>query len=162
LPTVETHQRLDPAEAQWIRSAQDGDRAAFARLIESHYERLHRWLYHLTHDGHAAEDLTQETFLKAFANLQRFAAGSNFRAWLFRIAHNTFLNQRRSAARQKGALPEELCDRTTPLGTSTAELSPCTETALEIVNRLRAAKAAYGKSEQGLMEPRFAENAFLS
>jgi len=53
-------------------------------------------------------------------------------------------------------------DRVAPLATSAAELPPCTESALDIVNRLRIAKAAHGKSEQGLMEPRFAENAFLS
>jgi RNA polymerase sigma-70 factor (ECF subfamily) len=53
-------------------------------------------LCHLTRDGHNAEDLAQETFLKAFAALNSFRAGSNFRAWLFRIAHNNFVNQRRT------------------------------------------------------------------
>ena len=50
----------------------------------------------MTHDRHAAEDLTQETFLKAFAGLNRFQAGTNFAAWLFRIAHNNFANGRRA------------------------------------------------------------------
>src|SRR5205085_1216604 len=71
---------------------------------------LHRWLYHLTHDRHAAEDLTQEAFLKAFAALDRFRAGSNFGAWLFRIAHNAFLNQCR-ADRRRQALPDDLPGR---------------------------------------------------
>jgi RNA polymerase sigma-70 factor (ECF subfamily) len=109
LPTVDTSDRVThDDEARWIRGAQAGDRAAFGRLVEAHYDRLYRWLYHLTHDAHTAEDLTQEAFLKAFANLGRFRPDSNFRAWLFRIAHNTFLNQRRAAARQKGTLPEDL------------------------------------------------------
>ena len=102
--------RLLAEEHRLIRSAQQGDRPAFARLAESYYERLYRWLYRLCHDRHAAEDLTQETLLKAFAGLDKFRAGSNFRAWLFRIAHNNFINQRRAAVRQRENLPDGLAD----------------------------------------------------
>ena len=49
----------------------------------------------------------QEAFLKALANLGRFAAGTNFRAWLFRIAHNAFANQHR-ASRPRAPLPDDL------------------------------------------------------
>jgi RNA polymerase sigma-70 factor (ECF subfamily) len=91
-------------------AAQGGDRAAFAALAGTYYDRLYRWLYQLTRDRHGAEDLTQETLLKAFAALDRFRAGTNFRAWLFRIAYNSFVNQRRSTARQRESLPENLPD----------------------------------------------------
>jgi RNA polymerase sigma-70 factor (ECF subfamily) len=87
-----------------------GDRTAFARLIDRYWDRLYRWLCHLTHDSHAAEDLAQESFLKAFAGIASFRAGSNFRAWLFRIAHNNFVNQRRGRHGQKLPLPLELAD----------------------------------------------------
>src|SRR5229473_3918417 len=70
-----------------IHAAQKGDRDAFAVLVERYWDRLYRWLYHLTHNRHAAEDVAQETFLKAFAGLASFKAGTNFRAWLFRIAY---------------------------------------------------------------------------
>jgi RNA polymerase sigma-70 factor (ECF subfamily) len=95
-------------EAEWIRAAQDGDRSAFARLVERYWDRLYRWLYQLTRDRHAAEDLTQETFLKALAAIKSFRPGSNFRAWVFRIGHNNFVNQKRSERRTKHQLPEEL------------------------------------------------------
>ena len=98
-----------PAEEErLIRAAQKGDRPAFAALVESYWDRLYRWLYHLGRDRHAAEDLAQETFLKAFAGLHRFRAGTNFAAWLFRIAHNNFANQRRAAARRPEALPDDV------------------------------------------------------
>jgi RNA polymerase sigma-70 factor (ECF subfamily) len=97
-------------EDRLIRSAQRGDRNAFAALVEHYWDRLFRWLYHLTHDRHAAEDLAQETFLRAFAAVERFRAGTNFGAWLFRIAHNAWANQRR-AARQREPLPAELPGR---------------------------------------------------
>ncbi len=94
-------------EADWIRAAQDGDRSAFARLIERYWDRLYRWLYRMTRDRHLAEDLTQETFLKALAAVKTFRAGSNFRAWVFKIGHNNFVNQKRADRRTKHQLPEE-------------------------------------------------------
>jgi RNA polymerase sigma-70 factor, ECF subfamily len=97
-------------EHRRIVAAQRGDRPAFAQLVESYWDRLYRWLYHLTHDRHTAEDLAQETFLKAFVGLKKFQAGTNFGAWLFRIAHNNFANQCRAAARQREPLPDELAD----------------------------------------------------
>jgi RNA polymerase sigma-70 factor (ECF subfamily) len=103
--------RLLAEEPQLIRDAQAGDRAAFAVLIDRYWDRLYRWLYHLTHDGHAAEDLAQETFFKAWAAINRFQAGTNFRAWLFRIGHNNFVNLHRSRVAQKQALPAELPSR---------------------------------------------------
>jgi RNA polymerase sigma-70 factor (ECF subfamily) len=100
--------RHDPRdETRLVRAAQEGNRPAFAALVEAYWERLFRWLYQLTRDRHLAEDLAQEAFLKAFAHLDRFEAGTNFRAWLFRIAHNAFANQHR-AARPRAPLPDDL------------------------------------------------------
>lgn len=95
------------AEAEWIRAAQSGDRSAFAQLVDRYWDRLYRWLYHLTRDRHAAEDLTQETFLRALAAVKSFRPGSNFRAWVFRIGHNNFVNQKRSERRTKHQLPDD-------------------------------------------------------
>ena len=94
-------------ETDLIHAAQRGDRSAFATLVELYWPRLFRWLYHLVHDRHLAEDLAQETFLKALANMERFRAGTNFRAWLFRIAHNGFANHVRATHKRRSALPEE-------------------------------------------------------
>lgn len=97
-------------EHRLIVAAQQGDRPAFAQLVEQYWDRLYRWLYRLTHDRHTAEDLVQESFLKAFAGLKKFQAGTNFSAWLFRIAHNNYANQCRASARQRETLPEDLPD----------------------------------------------------
>ncbi len=91
-----------------LHAAQQGDRQAFAVLVERYWDRLYRWLYHLTHNRHAAEDLTQEALLKAFANLSRFRAGSNFRAWLFCIAYNSFVNQWRAPGRVRLPFPNQV------------------------------------------------------
>jgi RNA polymerase sigma-70 factor (ECF subfamily) len=93
------------------RATQEGDREAFTALVKRYWKRLYRWLYHLTRNQHAAEDLMQETFLKAFAGLQRFRAGTNFAAWLFRIAHNNFANHYRHTQRGSRPLPDDLPTR---------------------------------------------------
>lgn len=119
-------------EAEWIRDAQAGDRSAFARLIERYWDRLYRWLYHLTRDRHAAEDLTQETFLRALAAVKTFRPGSNFRAWVFRIGHNNFVNQKRAERRTKHQLPE---DAAAPEIGGSVEVAVENREALEMVNR---------------------------
>jgi RNA polymerase sigma-70 factor (ECF subfamily) len=98
-------------EHMLIHSAQQGNRQAFAVLAERYWDRLYRWLYHLTHNRHAAEDLVQETLLKAMAGLTGFRTGSNFQAWLFRIAYNSFVNQWRAASHCRQAFPRELPTR---------------------------------------------------
>jgi len=97
-------------EAELVRKAQGGDKPSFATLVDRYWERLYRWLCRLTRNGTVAEDLTQETFLKAFAALKSFQAGSNFRAWLFRIAHNNFVNQRRANRHTRVPLAPEIAE----------------------------------------------------
>ena len=78
------------------KAASDGKQpvAAFEELamplLNSVYN-LARWL---TRNDHDAEDLVQETYLKAYRNLHLFRAGTDFRAWIFRILRNTFLTSR--------------------------------------------------------------------
>ena len=96
----------DP-ETAWVVAAQAGDRDAFARLVEHYWDRLYRWMYQLTRDRHKAEDLTQETFLKVLAALGSFRTGTNFRAWLFRIGHNNFVNLKRAERKNVQTLSDD-------------------------------------------------------
>lgn len=75
-------------------------------LVEQHWEPVYRLVYHLCGNLHDAQDLAQETFLKAMAAAGSFKAGSNLRAWLLRIASNAFLDMRR---RRKTARARSLC-----------------------------------------------------
>lgn len=105
-PDLDEH--LGDEESEWLAAAQRGDRQAFTRIVERYWDRLYRWLYQLTRDRHRAEDLTQETFLKALAGLDSFRLGTNFRAWLFRIGHNNFVNLKRSDRKRGPLLPEDV------------------------------------------------------
>lgn len=99
---------LPAEEAEWITAAQAGDRAAFAKVVEHYWDRLYRWMFHLTRDRDKADDLVQETFLKALAALKSFKPGTNFRAWLFRIGHNNFVNLKRIEKRTGAPLPDDV------------------------------------------------------
>ena len=87
---------MQHAEEQlWVQRAQAGDRQAFAVLVEYYWARVYRWLYGLTHNGHTAEELTQEAFLKAWTALPELQEVATFRPWLFCIARNSLISARR-------------------------------------------------------------------
>jgi RNA polymerase sigma-70 factor (ECF subfamily) len=96
---------IEPDDSEWVRKARAGDRAAFAALVDRYWDRLRRWLLSLTEREHLAEDLTQEAFFRAWTALPRLQAEITFRVWLFRIAKNLFLDQRRGP---RGVEPEAL------------------------------------------------------
>jgi RNA polymerase sigma-70 factor (ECF subfamily) len=118
-----------------VRSAQRGDPEARAELVERYWERVYRWLYRLTRDRHAAEDMAQETFLKAFAHLDRFRAGTNFGAWVFRIAHNNYANHCRAAGRRR-PLPDELAEELADAGSGPEEEAQGRETLRQLAGAL--------------------------
>jgi RNA polymerase sigma-70 factor (ECF subfamily) len=66
----------------------------FEELATPLFGQLYDYAHWLTRDGSEAEDLVQETYLKAFRGFGSFSAGTNFRAWIYRILRNTFLTSR--------------------------------------------------------------------
>jgi RNA polymerase sigma-70 factor (ECF subfamily) len=76
-----------------------GDRSKFEGLIKGHLDSLYRTALRMTRNSADAEDLVQETCLKAFRYFDRFEEGSNIRAWLFKILTNLFINRYRREAR---------------------------------------------------------------
>ncbi len=75
------------------------DRVAFERDALALVDRLYAVALRLTRNEADAEDLVQDTYLKALRSSGQFEAGTNLRGWLFTILHNTFLNQRRDRGR---------------------------------------------------------------
>ena len=83
-----------------MRAAIAGDEPAFAALAERHRRELHVHCYRMLASFDEAEDAVQETFLKAWRGLPGFDGGSQFRAWLYRIATNVCLDMRRRSSRR--------------------------------------------------------------
>src|SRR6058998_2689318 len=74
-------------------------------------DSLYRTALRLTRVPADAEDLVQETYLKAFRAAERFEPGTNLKAWLFTILHNTARNRARDRARDTVAIDSEAVDR---------------------------------------------------
>ncbi|GAB4529855.1 MAG: sigma-70 family RNA polymerase sigma factor [Anaerolineae bacterium] len=86
-------------ETQTIRSAQQGDLAAFNRLVMAYQGMAYNVAYRITGDADAAADACQEAFLSAFKNIQKFRGGS-FKSWLLRIVTNACYDQLRYKGRR--------------------------------------------------------------
>lgn len=81
--------------AQGIRlgtSQNDRPAAGFEELAMPLFDSLYNFARWLVHNSSEAEDLVQETYLKALRSFASFQPGTNFRAWMFRILRNTFLS----------------------------------------------------------------------
>jgi len=81
--------------------------ASFEELSMPLFDQLYNFAHWLTQDRSEAEDLVQETYAKALRGFSGFQAGTNFRAWIFRILRNTFLTSR-TGLKVAGQSEEEL------------------------------------------------------
>ncbi len=91
-------------DRELVDRAREGDSVAFGQLVRRHQQRIFRLALHMLHDRAAAEDVTQETFIRAHQALARFDGRSEPYTWFYRIAVNLSLNAIRSrkAARVTG------------------------------------------------------------
>src|SRR5437016_7743978 len=82
---------------------------------------LYRAALRLTRVPADAEDLVQDTYLKAFRAADRFEPGTNLRAWLFTILHNTARNRLRDRARDNVSVDSDVVERATDIPASTGQ-----------------------------------------
>lgn len=92
-----TRVRVDPAEK----------RRRFESLAEPLAREILNAALRMTHDRDDAEDLAQESFVRAYAGFHQFESGTNFKAWLYRILTNTYINQYRKRARTPDSIAWE-------------------------------------------------------
>src|SRR5437588_10249273 len=82
-----------------VSRARTGDPDAFRLLVERHSQPIFRVAYRMTGNEHDADDVVQETFLRAYRQLDRFEERANFGTWLHRIAINCALDLLRARGR---------------------------------------------------------------
>jgi len=83
------------SERSQIKGMLAGDRLACEEVISRNYESVYRFIVCLCGDRSLAEDLTQETFVSAWAEIERFRGNSSITTWLHRIAYNKFIDSKR-------------------------------------------------------------------
>jgi RNA polymerase sigma-70 factor (ECF subfamily) len=91
-------------EAETIKRATQGDEAAWVALMQAHQQAVLRLAYLLLRDADEAEDVAQETFIRAFRALHTFDRERPLRPWLLQIATNLSRNRQRSVRRYLGML----------------------------------------------------------
>ena len=82
-------------DAELIRAAQQGDRAAFEELVRQYDQPVLRLALHLTGSEHEAKDIYQEAFLKVYRNLGSFRFECSFYTWVYRIVTNLCMDHLR-------------------------------------------------------------------
>lgn len=123
------------SDEQWVAGIRRGDAGAFESLMARYGDGVRRHLAGIVRDQAAAEDLTQEVFLRLWTRAEQWECRGSFRGWLFRIATNLALNHLRSVRRRReeplspptgegdaeADLPERLIDALAPDPAATLE-----------------------------------------
>jgi RNA polymerase sigma factor (sigma-70 family) len=129
----------EPDSELIVRVAIDDDRPAFAELVRRHQSAVRRFLRHLSRpDDALADDLAQETFVRAYRNISRFRGDSAFSTWLLGIAHNQWRNARRRLS----------VDRPAPDASPMEDPSPSPADAAALRQDLAAALSRLSAEEQ--------------
>jgi RNA polymerase sigma-70 factor (ECF subfamily) len=127
------------AERRLVQAAISRDSAAFADLYDRYVVRIYRHVYYLVNDAREAEDLTAQTFLRAWEAVDRYKErGAPFSAWLLRIAHNLTISHLRGR-RDHTALEDRFIDQKV-LGNPERALEQATDedSVREAVSKLRS------------------------
>jgi RNA polymerase sigma-70 factor (ECF subfamily) len=87
-------------EKIWVLQSREGNPAAFESLVRAHQRMIHSLTFRMTGSMADAEDLAQETFIRAYRQLDSYQGTAKFSSWLYRIAVNTCLNWRQRERRR--------------------------------------------------------------
>src|ERR1700744_1643761 len=82
-------------DEQLLQRYAEGDESALVELTKRYFDMIYRYAYRFVRDTALAEDIVQDTFIKMWRSVERFNASMVFKPWLFRIAHNTAIDQLR-------------------------------------------------------------------
>src|SRR5947199_10389941 len=108
--TAEASQTGLVDENEIIALARSGDAAAFSQLMSRYEAKIFRLAQHITQNREDAEDVLQETFMKAYEHLDQFKGDSKFYTWIVRIAVNQALMKLRRRKTDKSVSLDEQID----------------------------------------------------
>jgi RNA polymerase sigma-70 factor (ECF subfamily) len=150
-PNPRLSNRMPQTDAATVALARGGDSEAFRALVECHSRAVYRLAYRMTGNPSDAEDVVQETFLKAYKQLSRFESRANFGTWLHRIAVNCSIDLIRSRPHREAG--HDTADLETIGGTeSTNEAGHTTPERLmlstEVQDRINSAMSALSARER--------------
>jgi RNA polymerase sigma-70 factor (ECF subfamily) len=118
-------------DEELVRKAISGDSKAFEKLVEKYKKRVYYLAYRMTRDHDSADELAQESFVKAYQALGNFKPGYNFYTWIYRICVNLAIN---FLKREKHTVSAELLKE--------IDLLPESVTAIDQLERMIASEQA--------------------
>jgi RNA polymerase sigma-70 factor, ECF subfamily len=142
--------RMPQTDAATVALARDGDSDAFRVLVERHSRAVYRLAHRMTGNPSDAEDVVQDTFLKAYKQLSRFESRANFGTWLHRIAVNCSIDLIRSRPHREAAHDTEDLD-TLGSGDTQEQAQASPERLMlstEVQDRINQAMAALSQRER--------------
>lgn len=123
---------LESSDADLVRRARGGDRAAFHQLVERHADGLYRLAMMTLRHAADAQDVVQETLLGAFEGLDRYRGEASVRTWLVRILMNQVARHRR----RQGIRRMAMLDETTIAATSAVAASDARMDVAQLLGQL--------------------------
>jgi len=146
---------VEVSDAMAVERTLAGDRDAYRVLVERHSRAVHRMAYRMTGNPHDAEEVVQESFLRAYQKLKQFAGNANFGTWVYRIAANYAIDrirQRNSdeARRERPGKPGGESLEVDPLS-QVRDTSPSPERlagSAQLADRMKAALAELSPAER--------------
>jgi RNA polymerase sigma-70 factor (ECF subfamily) len=91
----------DVPDAQLVNGAQSGDARSFEVLFDRYYDMIHAFAYRVCLAETEADDIAQETFIRAARGISTYRGAASFKNWLYRIAHNAVIDWGRQVSRQR-------------------------------------------------------------
>lgn len=101
-------------ELECLNRAQAGDLSAFAVLVEKHEQSVYNLCFRMLGHREDAADLTQEAFLRAFQSLKKFRGESRFSTWIYRIATNLCLDEKRKRKIRRNVSLDQAMEKDNP------------------------------------------------
>jgi RNA polymerase sigma-70 factor (ECF subfamily) len=138
----------DVSDEGLVGRAKQGDLGAFSELVRRHRERVYRTIIRFTRNHGDADDLAQETFLRAYREIRRFREKAEFSTWLYRIAVNLSLNHLKRQKREMGRreFDESFADREPAPGFSPESASGSAELQARLGDAVDSLPPAYRTS----------------
>jgi RNA polymerase sigma-70 factor, ECF subfamily len=143
------------SDAMAVEQTLGGDRDAYRVLVERHSRTVYRMAYRMMGNAHDAEDVVQESFLRAYQKLRQFAGNANFGTWVYRIAANYAIDRLRQrnteeARRERPSTTGEDSLEVDPLSQA-QDMSPSPEQlarSAQLGERMKAALAELSPAER--------------
>ena len=143
------------SDAMAVERTLGGDRDAYRVLVERHSRTVYRMAYRMMGNAHDAEDVVQESFLRAYQKLKQFAGNANFGTWVYRIAANYAIDR----LRQRN-VEESRRENPSKAGQDSLEVDPLSQVqdfspsperlagSVQLADRMKAALAELSPAER--------------